>query len=62
MLLFQSANKRLQKTQEAAEEVKVIMLENMHKAGERSEKLEELDERAEDLAAKVKAFIFTHRR
>ena len=60
MMLFQSANNRLRQTQEDAEEVKVIMLENMHKTEERSGKLEELDKRAQDLEEKVTPFIFNH--
>ncbi|KAL0965354.1 hypothetical protein UPYG_G00280160 [Umbra pygmaea] len=47
---------RLHQAQEAAEEVKVIMLENMEKAEERTEKLQDLDERAEELTAKSKSF------
>ena len=44
---------RLQQTQEKVEEVKVIMLDNLNKADERSGKLGELENRADSLLAKV---------
>uniref|UniRef100_A0A3P9AYC8 V-SNARE coiled-coil homology domain-containing protein n=1 Tax=Maylandia zebra TaxID=106582 RepID=A0A3P9AYC8_9CICH len=43
----------LQKTQEEVEEVKVIMLQNMNKAEERSGKLNELEDRADLLLEEV---------
>lgn len=39
------------------DEVKVIMLENLNKADERSGKLEELEDRAEDLLEKVRSVL-----
>ncbi|XP_056147468.1 vesicle-associated membrane protein 5 isoform X2 [Lampris incognitus] len=47
---------RLQQAQEEVEEVKVIMLDNLNKADERSGKLGELENRADELLAKSKAF------
>lgn len=43
----------MQQAQEEVEEVKVIMLDNMSKADERSGKLEDLEGRAEELLEKV---------
>ncbi|XP_057688519.1 vesicle-associated membrane protein 5-like isoform X2 [Corythoichthys intestinalis] len=47
---------RLQQAQEDAEEVKDIMLENLNKAEERSGKLGDLEDRADELLRKSKAF------
>lgn len=47
---------RLQQTQEDVEEVKEIMLDNMAKANERSGKLEDLEDRAEELKEKGRVF------
>ncbi|KAK5933080.1 hypothetical protein CgunFtcFv8_004736 [Champsocephalus gunnari] len=47
---------RLQRVQDDAEEVKVIMMENMNKVEERSDKLGDLETRAEDLHEKAKVF------
>ncbi|CAN9512848.1 unnamed protein product [Ophioblennius macclurei] len=47
---------RLQQVQEGAEEVRVIMLDNMNKVDERGEKLENLEDRAEELLAQGKMF------
>ncbi|KAJ7988539.1 hypothetical protein DPEC_G00324620 [Dallia pectoralis] len=49
-------NSQLAKAQEEADEVKVIMLDNMQKTEERKFKLQELDERADQLQMKSKAF------
>ncbi|KAJ0067853.1 hypothetical protein NL108_011096 [Boleophthalmus pectinirostris] len=51
----------LQKTQEAVEEVKVIMLNNYDKATGRDEKLSYLDLRAEELRESGKVFQKTTR-
>ncbi|XP_060926873.1 vesicle-associated membrane protein 5 [Limanda limanda] len=47
---------QLQQTQDDVEEVKVIMLDNLNKAEERSGKLGELEVRADDLLEKGKKF------
>ncbi|KAJ8286123.1 hypothetical protein GJAV_G00034800 [Gymnothorax javanicus] len=47
---------RLRQAQEDAEEVKAIMIENVIKVKERSDKLEDLEERAEQLREKSKLF------
>ncbi|CAL9708731.1 unnamed protein product [Knipowitschia caucasica] len=47
---------RLQKTQEEVDEVKVIMLDNLNKADERAGKLSDLEERADMMLLKSKAF------
>ncbi|KAK9522291.1 hypothetical protein VZT92_018766 [Zoarces viviparus] len=47
---------RLQQAQDDVEEVKGIMLENIHKADERTEKMGDLEERAEDLLSKAVVF------
>uniref|UniRef100_A0A4W5KSU9 V-SNARE coiled-coil homology domain-containing protein n=1 Tax=Hucho hucho TaxID=62062 RepID=A0A4W5KSU9_9TELE len=49
-------NSRLRQAQEEAEEVKVIMMDNMKKTEERKEKLQDLDKRAEELKLKSKSF------
>lgn len=43
----------MQQAQEEAEEVKEIMLDNMNKADERTGKLNDLEDRAEELMEKV---------
>ncbi|XP_029366775.1 vesicle-associated membrane protein 5 isoform X1 [Echeneis naucrates] len=53
---MQEGRSRLQQTQEEVEEVKDIMLDNMNKTEERSGKLSELEDRAENLLEKSKAF------
>ncbi|XP_023198197.1 uncharacterized protein LOC102229934 isoform X4 [Xiphophorus maculatus] len=58
MLMFtttrgdQDGKSRLQQTQEEVEQVKDIMLDNMEKANERSGKLNDLEQQAEDLLEK----------
>uniref|UniRef100_A0A3Q3WHH5 V-SNARE coiled-coil homology domain-containing protein n=1 Tax=Mola mola TaxID=94237 RepID=A0A3Q3WHH5_MOLML len=47
---------RLQQAQEDVEEVTVIMLDNLNKANERGVKLEDLEDRADELLEKGKAF------
>ncbi|XP_006625614.2 vesicle-associated membrane protein 5 [Lepisosteus oculatus] len=54
-----SGNSMLQETQEQAEEVKVIMLENYNKAQERHGKLEDLEDRSNMLLEKSKGFSKT---
>ncbi|XP_061586477.1 vesicle-associated membrane protein 5 [Cololabis saira] len=53
---MENGKSRLAQAQEDVEEVKVIMLETMNKADERSGKLGDLDERADELLQKSKAF------
>ncbi|XP_057688518.1 vesicle-associated membrane protein 5-like isoform X1 [Corythoichthys intestinalis] len=53
---MQNGKSRLQQAQEDAEEVKDIMLENLNKAEERSGKLGDLEDRADELLRKSKAF------
>lgn len=53
---MENGKSRLQRTQEEVEEVKVIMLDNLNKADERSGKLTDLEDRADELLAKSKAF------
>ncbi|XP_051751053.1 vesicle-associated membrane protein 5 [Ctenopharyngodon idella] len=50
---------RLQQAQEDVEEVKVIMLDNLNKTEERSEKLKELDDRADKLLQQSDKFVKT---
>lgn len=60
----ENGKSRLQQAQEDVDEVKVIMLDNLNKADERSGKLEELEDRAEDLLEKVRSVLsvsYTHR-
>uniref|UniRef100_A0AAZ3REG0 V-SNARE coiled-coil homology domain-containing protein n=1 Tax=Oncorhynchus tshawytscha TaxID=74940 RepID=A0AAZ3REG0_ONCTS len=45
-------NNQQRKVQEEAEEVKVIMMDNMEKTEERKEKVQDLDERAGELKSK----------
>lgn len=49
----ENGKSRLQQAQEDVEEVKVIMLDNLNKADERSDKLDDLEGRADELLAKV---------
>ncbi|XP_031158080.1 vesicle-associated membrane protein 5 isoform X1 [Sander lucioperca] len=53
---MENGKSRLQQAQEDVEEVKVIMLDNLNKADERSGKLVELEDRADELLAKSKTF------
>lgn len=53
---MENGKSRLQQAQDDVEEVKVIMLDNLKKADERSDKLHDLEDRAEELQAKSKAF------
>nr|XP_046202889.1 vesicle-associated membrane protein 5-like isoform X1 [Oncorhynchus gorbuscha] len=53
---MENGKNRLQQAQEEVEEVKVIMLDNLNKADERSGKLGELENRADELLEKSKAF------
>ncbi|XP_023123875.1 vesicle-associated membrane protein 5 [Amphiprion ocellaris] len=53
---MENGKTRLQQTQDDVEEVKVIMLDNLNKAEERSGKLGELEDRADVLLEKSKAF------
>lgn len=55
--LQENGKSRLQQAQEDVDEVKVIMLDNLNKADERSGKLEELEDRAEDLLEKVRSVL-----
>lgn len=52
----ENGKSRLEKTQDEVEEVKVIMLDNMNKAEERSGKLNELEDRADLLLEESKKF------
>uniref|UniRef100_A0A8C2WCF7 Vesicle-associated membrane protein 5 n=1 Tax=Cyclopterus lumpus TaxID=8103 RepID=A0A8C2WCF7_CYCLU len=56
MIGQENGKNRLRQAQEDAEEVKGIMLENMNKAEERTGKLGELEDRADELLTKTKAF------
>ncbi|KAG7222148.1 hypothetical protein INR49_016720 [Caranx melampygus] len=53
---MENGKSRLQQTQDEVEEVKVIMLDNLNKAEERSGKLGELEDRADKLLDKSKHF------
>ncbi len=54
MLIGQENGKnRLKQAQEDVEEVKIIMVDNLNKAEERSGKLEDLEDRADVLLEKV---------
>ncbi|KAL6114729.1 vamp5 [Pungitius sinensis] len=53
---MENGKNRLQQAQEDVEEVKVIMMDNLNKADERNGKLGELEDRADVLLAKSKAF------
>uniref|UniRef100_A0A8C4NQ27 V-SNARE coiled-coil homology domain-containing protein n=1 Tax=Dicentrarchus labrax TaxID=13489 RepID=A0A8C4NQ27_DICLA len=50
---------RLQQAQEDVEEVKVIMLDNLSKADERGDKLDDLEGRADELLEKVTQSYFS---
>uniref|UniRef100_A0A3B3ZWW9 V-SNARE coiled-coil homology domain-containing protein n=2 Tax=Periophthalmus magnuspinnatus TaxID=409849 RepID=A0A3B3ZWW9_9GOBI len=52
----ENGSSRLQKTQQEVEEVKMIMVDNLNKADERAGKLTDLEERADNLLLKSKAF------
>lgn len=54
-----NGNSRLGEAQKDVEEVKGIMLDNLNKAEERSGKLKDLENRADDLLVKGKAFSKT---
>ncbi|XP_070760469.1 vesicle-associated membrane protein 5 [Enoplosus armatus] len=53
---MENGKSRLQQAQEDVEEVKVIMLDNLNKADERSGKLDDLEDRADVLLEKSKTF------
>ncbi|XP_068422343.1 vesicle-associated membrane protein 5 [Clinocottus analis] len=53
---MENGKNRLQQAQDDVEEVKGIMLENMNKAHERTGKLGDLEDRADELVVKSKAF------
>ncbi|XP_040898433.1 vesicle-associated membrane protein 5 [Toxotes jaculatrix] len=53
---MENGKSRLQQTQDEVEEVKDIMLDNLNKAEERSEKLHDLEDRADVLLEKSKNF------
>ncbi|XP_015253817.1 PREDICTED: vesicle-associated membrane protein 727-like [Cyprinodon variegatus] len=53
---MENGKNRLQQTQEEVEEVKGIMMDNLNKAEERSGKLNDLEQQAEDLLEKGKVF------
>ncbi|KAK6306171.1 hypothetical protein J4Q44_G00230960 [Coregonus suidteri] len=53
---MENGKNRLQQAQDEVEEVKVIMLDNLNNAAERSGKLRDLDNRADELLEKSKAF------
>nr|XP_046242286.1 vesicle-associated membrane protein 5 [Scatophagus argus] len=53
---MENGKSRLQQAQEDVEEVKVIMLDNLNKADERSDKLNDLEGRADVLLEKSKTF------
>ncbi|XP_074493160.1 vesicle-associated membrane protein 5 isoform X1 [Sebastes fasciatus] len=56
MVSQENGKNRLQQAQEDVEEVKVIMLDNLNKADERSGRLGELEDRADELMERSKAF------
>lgn len=56
---MENGRSRLQKAHEDVEEVKVIMLDNLDKAEERTGKLGELENRADNLLEKSKTFSKT---
>ncbi|XP_048858783.1 vesicle-associated membrane protein 5 [Brienomyrus brachyistius] len=53
---MENGKNRLQQVQDDAEEVKGIMLENLQKVEDRSGKLRELEDRADQLLVQSKAF------
>uniref|UniRef100_A0A3Q3E5J1 Vesicle-associated membrane protein 5 n=1 Tax=Labrus bergylta TaxID=56723 RepID=A0A3Q3E5J1_9LABR len=52
----ENGKSRLQQAQDDVEEVKGIMLDNMNKADERGDKLNDLEDRADELLEKSKHF------
>lgn len=56
---MENADSRLQEMQHTAEEVKVIMHKNLDKVEERSDKLQDLDKRADLLRSQSKKFSRT---
>ncbi|KAM7018028.1 vesicle-associated membrane protein 5 [Tautogolabrus adspersus] len=53
---MENGKSRLQRAQDDVEEVKVIMLDNLNKADERGDKLNDLEGRADELLEKSKTF------
>lgn len=53
VIFGQNGKSRLQQAQDDVEAVKDIMLDNLKKADERSEKLDDLGDRADELLEKV---------
>ncbi|KAJ8379304.1 hypothetical protein SKAU_G00000820 [Synaphobranchus kaupii] len=53
---MENGKSRLRQAQEDVEDVKIIMMDNLNKAEERSGKLGDLEDRAEQLLEKSKAF------
>ncbi|KAK5622307.1 hypothetical protein CRENBAI_005948 [Crenichthys baileyi] len=53
---MEDGKSRLQQAQEEVEEVTEIMLDNVNKAHERSGKLNDLEQQADDLLEKAKVF------
>ncbi|XP_060893168.1 vesicle-associated membrane protein 5-like isoform X2 [Labrus mixtus] len=53
---MENGKSRLQQAQDDVEEVKGIMLDNMNKADERGDKLNDLEDRADELLEKSKHF------
>ncbi|XP_045931002.1 vesicle-associated membrane protein 5 isoform X2 [Micropterus dolomieu] len=53
---MENGKSRLQQAQEDVEEVKVIMLDNLNKADDKTVKLGDLEDRAEELLEKSKSF------
>ncbi|RVE68879.1 hypothetical protein OJAV_G00096440 [Oryzias javanicus] len=53
---MENGKSKLQKMQDDAEEVKVIMLDNLQKADERREKMSNLEDRADELLEQSKQF------
>ncbi|XP_045931000.1 vesicle-associated membrane protein 5 isoform X1 [Micropterus dolomieu] len=56
MIGQENGKSRLQQAQEDVEEVKVIMLDNLNKADDKTVKLGDLEDRAEELLEKSKSF------
>nr|XP_020492055.1 vesicle-associated membrane protein 5-like isoform X1 [Labrus bergylta] len=56
MIGQENGKSRLQQAQDDVEEVKGIMLDNMNKADERGDKLNDLEDRADELLEKSKHF------
>ncbi|XP_041856193.1 vesicle-associated membrane protein 5 [Melanotaenia boesemani] len=53
---MENGKSHLEQVQDEVEEVKVIMLDNLNKSEERTGKLSELDDRADELLQRSKAF------